>query len=310
MVLGGIQRVGDQRSRVALRALAGAGLLTTGRIHVVKSADDADRREVQGNFPPDVVFTDIASAIAACLSGASDYVLVCPKLDGSNWEITAQLALNKVNMHLVGVGGDSRPKINATGVRVLEITAAGVEVASLEAESTTGTAARYSSGRLYIHDCRLRGGTSGGYDFQCNTGGQAFQMDRCVIGNTTDHDAETCIDFAATAGAGTTIISDCEFLHKAEAVGDEFILAQAGATLLIVRRCRFFNANVGVTDMTQAISATNMAVAQDCMAIGADTLLATGKLCVPAGMGLTVALADVFNPGLAIDGAEPVAADT
>ena len=169
--------------------IVNAGILTTGDVFWVKDEDDEDYLEFRDRVGPAYCYTDIQSALNKCTADQNDYVMVCPKDDGSAWELTTGLDMSVDKVHLMGVGsgagwdtdygvviqgfGTSSTATTIDHYGLLHVTGDGVEVAGIKFSATAGTGAGGTVGgdgsiasnqggpisvygqNFYLHDCYI-----------------------------------------------------------------------------------------------------------------------------------------------------------
>ena len=280
------QRGSDMFESVSIGRFAGLDLTTVGRIHIVKDTSDSDWAEFTASFPKQHQrfrrYSTVAAALTATRTGTNDYVIVCPKYDGSTWEQTATLTMSKNMVHLIGLNGSrgQQAEIDFVGDFGLAITGTGMEVGNLKITGSGGSNTYAISMTApavdtWIHDCEIYAdpaNASAVYDITTAAVGRTT-IQRCIIGHGGSisgwsHGAETCVDNAS--GGGVLQIEDCTFLHEAAAAGDQFIfLHSAGSAPVIVRNCTFHN--FSTTVMSQAISGgrTNGCMVHDSSMFGA-----------------------------------------
>ncbi len=346
--VGTAQKYHDVLDVINVGKLAGAGMLGVGDIHLVHDGSDVPVKSIRRLFPKTNRWTTIQSALDACRAGANDYVFLHPKDDGygtsaarsswASWAQSANLDIDKSTTHLVGLSsGTYRPLITFTGAHSLRVgpdntsdsRLYGVELSNLFIRGTGSlhvtcvTIGASALGFVFdtlIRNCDIQNNGTSAATAEVTDYGQRTMFVETVLGDTITHPDDNYLQIVPTAPANqaggriqdATFIR-CFFKHLAAAVGDQFATIGAGGNMCLFRDCTFVNYNVGVTAMTVgiAVASGGFVVAQNCGMIGATAFGTTGLvLCVPGGMGLAVTSADVFNPSLAIDGAEPVAADT
>ena len=321
--IGMIQRRLDMKESTTIGKLAGAGILSTGRIFYVKHTSDTDRPDFIGDVAGTRRFVTIQEGIAACRSGSNDYVLLCPQDDSGAWAQTVDIDILGRDIHLVGVSATgNRPLITFSTAKSIDIgngalTGArtrGIELGNLKVTSS-GTSTIHcvdvgdSSGFTFdtwIHDCLIvQSGTTAAIA-EIKDFGSDLLVERCTIGAYATHPDDNYLQGAGVIGGE---FRDCLFLHDAAGAGDQFATVVSTSLPCLFKNCVFVNK--GTATMTVGIASAGLAVLHNCGMTKATAMATTSQsLITPGGMGITVADADVFNPGLAIDGAEPVAADT
>ena len=73
-----------------------AGILTTSEVYWVKDLGDDDYVSLKNQVGKHYITNTIQDAIDKCVSDQNDYVMVCPKKDGSAWEMGTAITQNKV----------------------------------------------------------------------------------------------------------------------------------------------------------------------------------------------------------------------
>lgn len=325
MKLGMSARRIAQAETTLLGKIAGVGMLSTGRVFWVLP-EGTYPYEGSQDIPAGHLFTTIQAAIAACRNGANDYVMVGPAASG--YTLTADLAIDAKNfVHLVGLSvGRMRPRIIfATDVNVLigatTTAQAGTEIANLDI-TTSGTtnkqclengASSKNPAGTWIHDCWLACRATTAAFAEISDFGADLLVQRCVLGARTTGTHAGNANYLGLTGVKRPIFEDCLFLHAAAAAGDRFATLPATPDYAFFRRCMFVNEKAGTTDMTVGIVGTTARTAfmDNCSFFGVTGAGgATNTYFAPTGMGLNVALSDVFNPALAVQGNETGAADT
>jgi hypothetical protein len=346
---GSPQRVEDRLDILTVGKLAGAGMLGVGNVFLVHDSTDVPVRDIKKLFDKTSRFTDIQTALDACRAGANDYVFLQPKDDGygdetpgsyTGWAQTANIDLDKSHTHLVGLGsGRHKPLITfstAKSIRVgpdntLAAPVYGIELANLyvraSGTSHVTTLIIGAAALGYVYDTFLRDveidnfATTAATAEVTDYGARTKFVDSILGGlaaGTPAHPDDNYLQVVPTAPANRiggrlqdTHFIRCLFQHFAAAAGDQFVTLGADSAATMFRDCMFYNYNFGVADMTLGIVSAGYCFAHNCGMVGATGFGTTGKVLVtPGGVGLNVLAADVFNPSLAIDGAEPVAADT
>lgn len=321
--IGMIQRGRDMQEAVTIGKLAGAGLLSTGRIYYVKHTSDADRPEFVSTIPGSRRFITIQAALAVCRSGAHDYVLLCPQDDNAAWAQTADIDILGRDIHLVGVSsGPNRPLITFSTAKSIDIgngavtgdRTRGIELGNLKVTASGATSIHCidvgdSSKFTYdtwIHDCLISTTATSAAKAEIKDFGSDLLVERCTIGQYGTHPDDNYLQGAGAIGGE---FRDCLFMHDAAGAGDQFATIVSTSLPCVFRGCIFVNK--GTATMTVGIASAGLAVMHNCGMTKATAMATTSQsLITPSGMGLSVTAADVFNPGLAIDGAEPVASDT
>jgi len=321
-------RLGLNRQVTHIGALAGAGLLTTGRLLFLSDLGQGGHPEFQDIVPPGHLFTGDIEAIessGALRNGANDYILICPKDSDAAWDFTTDVqTISYSNVHIIGLGHRTRIAGTTTGssTGIINVTGDGVEIANLAIEGGTGNqvALSFATGgdRGWVHDCRIAAAAAtatfdiGAHGGAQNAGGLVLQ--RCVVGDlvASGVNAHYLYDTASST-RGLQLLEDCIFLINGIHASAAFLHFQATFTAqgdVMARRCVFYNAGTAMTDGFDNSGTANFMLL-GCQVYGVTALGNTGKGWVsPAGVDLAVAGATAFNAGLAIDVVSPVAADT
>lgn len=257
-----------------------AGILTSGSVFWVKDPSDNDYLEFKDNVGIDNCFDTIAAAVVKCKSDENDYVMVCPKKDGSVWDIDTSIALDKDRVHLISVGynpnvqgvtgysntlrgfGTSDTSVVPT-YGFLNITGNGCEVAGFRFYGTAGTALLGSVGAdggtgglitiesdgNYIHDCaiEMNGPTwdAGGSMSLVRAGSthSSQRFERVAFNGGTDTTCDAYVAKLPQSGANWDFI-DCTFTKTGVATTNHPFLA-AGGTVdgnhANFENCKFVN---------------------------------------------------------------------
>jgi len=300
------------KKQVTLSKLAGLGMLGVGDVHIIKSLEDADGPRFQEQFGPrSSIFSTFAQVEDRLRASAHDYVLVWPKIDASAYAVAVDWTYDF--LHVIGVKqGNTRPYLYQ-----LDMDGDGIEVAGMFIQGFTASTALYSlqlgtaCQGAYIHDCLILPPLQASATSDVIDAGKRTLYEDCVFGQTSSHVPNTIV--AQAAGALTGRFERCTFLHKAAAITDTFAVMIASSGINVFRDCVFHNANAGTTDMTLGVTAvaTGEAFFDHCSMSGADIMATTALSYVaPSGCALAVLASDAFNPGLAVNGAVPIAVDT
>jgi len=316
---------------VSLGKLAGAGMLSTGRILLVKDANDPDLNELLHTFSRDDHFTDIQSALDVCSDDQNDYVLVCPTDNNTAWAQTANLDVKGTGkygrfLHLIGLErGPNKPEISFAGafaVRVGNGALTGARCRSVELAnlriSASGTTNIHvlelgdSSGFTYdtlIRNCDISTTATTAAMAEIKDFSQQAFFDDCVLGQPSAHPDDIYLQGAGAAATGVTVFRNCKFIHFAAATADQYATIVAGANVLF-QKCDFYNANHANFAIAVGVVSAEMAILANCNML-ATTMATTAKsLVAPSGMDTNAALSALFNPGIMVDGAAPIAAAT
>lgn len=333
-----LQRQQDIERALNVSQLAGSGLLSTGRVFAVKDPSDSDMADFRNKFPYVDRFATIQAALDECRNGTNDYVFVCPKVNATDasrtWSVGTVLSMNKSNVHLIGVGAvgspSGKPRLvttAATGAIIVGSATTytdvvrGVEIANLHMTHSGNTPTVILNidstapvHGTWVHDCTIAGAVTGtGLVSEVDEDGLDTVYDRCTFGQAdtvwlSNHNM--CVDIEA--GAKRTRFNHCLFLTFADVVGVVFVEVAATPTYCIFDTCRFVN-----IDTTQALThgigggTAKTVLLLDCLMDGATIAGETSTTRIaPVAQGNSVTAADIFNPGLAADGAEPVGVDT
>jgi hypothetical protein len=321
----------DMKQAVNLGKVVGAGMLTTGRICFVKAVDDTDRRDFLVNIPKRDRFDTIQAALNVCKDDANDYVLVAPNDANAAWAQTDDLDVKGTGeagraLHLIGLErGPNQPEISFSTAKALRIgngavtgdRCRNVELANfrISASGTTNVHCLElgdSNGFTYdtiIRNCHIASTATTAAKAEIKDFSTQAYFENCRIGQPTTHCDDNYLQGAGAAAAGITIFKDCEFIHFAAATTDQYATTVASGNTLFLR-CTFYNANHAAQAIATGIVSAGMAILANCHMV-ATTMATTAKsLAAPSGMGVNVALADVFNPGIMVDGVAPIASDT
>lgn len=328
----------DARAVVRVGKLAGSGILTTGEVIYVKKATDPDIAEFQRERELGLCFADIQSALDACVSGRHDYVVVVTPYDNAAYQPASGLQMTKRFVHLVGASGTNfgAPEVDFTGANGLHIgvgvsgsnPSRGCELRNLKLYTLLagtvviqiGDATRHpydtqiiSCGVLnlnasatvpevkdYGNDLYVAGGGSGSRYSYWGTG---------LVAHPKDIYTQQTLE---GGNFGSTTWVDVVFFTKAATTGDQQLTFVTGSLPHLFLNCVFLNVkSTAAMDSAVVAADTNQVFFTDCKAFGCTTLCTAAKgQTAPAGMGLLVASADIFNPALAVGADEPVAADT
>lgn len=337
-------RLQEQRELLTIGRIAGSQILSTGRIHYVKEADAVDRVDFQDLVDPTRRSTDIQSAINKCRSGANDYVFLCPKSDGSAWTFAegVSLAIDGRHIHLIGISANPlakpeiafSPAVTAHAVQIGGSAASGdktigIELANLLISASgviaehcieigvAAAAGAYVEG-TWLHDLLVKNVATTAAKAEIEDFGQSLTVQRSIIGSSTAaHPDDNYLQGTGAGATGPVTFEEVDFRHYAASTGDQHGTIVAGCKGLTLRRCTFYNGNASNFAMGVAVAIADNAAGglggffEDCKAFGSDVLATAAKAdFAPTGMGLSVTAADVFNPALSVDGAEPVASDT
>lgn len=322
-----------------LTEIMNAGISTSGNVYWVKDPSDADYLEFKDSVGKENLFDTIQPALDKCTTDENDYVLVCPKVGGSAYDLGGEgLNMSKDKVHLIGVGAS--PNNTDYGVVVegfgtagtcdayglLYVTGKGVEVAGMKFSSTAGTASGGSTDTggacmslygdaPYIHDCTVEM-SSGNWD--AGTPDGAISVGSAIDGGLLENME---IRFGTKTAQGTTAgvffnfnnerwhIKDSRFKQFAPDAQDSAIRLAPGTVVgmgdvLTVENCQFLNYNSG-TAWAVAISGTaasgSLVSVVDCKAMGATTIAGALVNIAPAFGGGTINNL-LQNPGIAIPG--------
>lgn len=321
------QSLADRQS-ATLGRLAGAGIMSTGRIHIVKDPSDTDYNEAEwavdilgANIYGDKWHRTIAAGVAALRDGVHDYLFVCPKSDNSSWAPGASVTLDLNHVHLIGVGtAGSRPIIEFAGAYVLTLGGStgllGVELGNVEVKGTGAShvvtlLVHASTANAWIHDSKIHSSTGAAATFDVDDDSDDALFQRCLLGNGTTAHTNTGY-FVVNHGSTCRgpVFEDCIFVIIASDAGDAFGNVGGTANPVILRRCLLYNNSA--TAMTAGfIAANKMVYLEDCSMLQATAMGTTAKsLTSPGGVTLVTTASDVYNPRIGIDGAEPIAVDT
>jgi len=308
----GESRVDTMRKQVSLGQMLGANLITVGEVLLVAESGAARADEISQVFGPSHVFNDLQKAADVMVSGAGDYMLVMPKDDSAVWALVADLDSTVFFAHFVGLTrAYQRPRISFTGAFDFDLSGNGVEVGFLDIVGNTADQEVLNSAGAgcWFHDCMFSAadGTAGADVY---SGGSQDTFDRCQFGDDYDHAVNA--NYIDIAGSIRTFFNDCLFLNDAAATTD-FFCENHTAQTSIFRRCTFINQGSAAMDSAMNSTGSSPAFAHYCTVLGAaeweDT--ASRSFVSPVGMGKTIAAGEVFNPGLALDGAGlTIGADT
>ena len=131
-----------------------AGILTTGRVILVKNSADADYTTVLNVMGKNFFANTIQGGIDKTRNGMNDFVIVCPRDNNSAWVVSgtpAGITLDKDNVHLLGLGagrsfGSASVILEQPGTAgtigtlgILRVTGDGCEVAGFYVRGTAGT---------------------------------------------------------------------------------------------------------------------------------------------------------------------------
>jgi len=126
-----------------------------GRTFVVAAATNAAYDKLSQIFVPDPdgltrLYTTIAGAIAATVSGRGDFIFVAP----GSYTISTVLTLANNGVHLIGLGNPGEVVLNGTAADILTITGDAAEVAGFTFVIATTKKAITMTGADYcrIHD--------------------------------------------------------------------------------------------------------------------------------------------------------------
>ncbi|MFM9966703.1 MAG: hypothetical protein ACKV2Q_36485 [Planctomycetaceae bacterium] len=337
-----ISRLTNQQRAVAVAKLAGLGLVTTGKIFMVKASDDVDYNDVRETFPANEFYTTLATAVAACRSGPGDVVLLSLK-DGADvepWTITANLDLAKTNMKLIGavpIGALVRPIINiatAVAVRIGQGATDGARVYGVE----LGNIGVVGSGvsvvtpvqisdvdcyGTYIHHCEIaNAGTTAAVSALSDLGKSLLVRDS-VLGYLKAAVSAAGTSYKVYAqGTAAGIIGinfdNVTFKHWSLNTADVFADIVTGAKDVEFNNCRFINGNFAAA--SGAITMAAVATFADagfttavpgaanrffgCQSNGATIFAAAGK----GHVSPTIKGAAIQNPGIAINASAVIAA--
>ena len=126
-----------------------------GKVFVVSAATGAGWDKLSQIFVPDPdgdvrLYSTIADALTATVSGRGDYVYVMP----GTYTITTQLTLSKDGVHLIGLGNTGEAILTGSASNIMTITGDGVEVAgfTMNLASTKKAIAMTGADKCRIHD--------------------------------------------------------------------------------------------------------------------------------------------------------------
>lgn len=317
-----------------------AGILTTGNVWWVKDPSDNDYVEFKETVGKENLFDTIQAAIDKCKTDENDYVMVCPKKDGSAWAMGTALDLNVARVHLISVGytktthGYSNTiegfATATVDTELIHVTQEGCEIAGFRILGTAGTSGAgsltngllYLSGSahdLWVHDCEIENtgsawdddGPAGLVNAAASQHGARF--DNCVIGGTVAESSGTQTPVVCSASGRRWKFNNCDFLMIAGNTGQKFVTAGTGKIdFLKLDRCNFINTDQGnLPDSAITGNVTDdqgVVLVRDCSGVNV-TAFGTDDNCwvtpsIPGSAGYDVG---ITNPGLGVIGTAPVA---
>lgn len=140
-----------EQGKRSLWAAFGLGIQGCGDLLLVKKESDADYRDWVSVFH-DGVFNTITAALAACVDGRGDTIIVCPGT------YTEAVTISKADVSIIGLGKTPhRTVINGDGSVAVTITAVGVALENLHIKTSgAAIACVYGTGLVgapRIHKC-------------------------------------------------------------------------------------------------------------------------------------------------------------
>ena len=319
-----------------------AGVLTSGNVYWVKHPSDTDYVEFKDSVGQENLFDTIAAAVLKCKSDENDYIFVCPKKDGSAWDITTAIALDQDKVHLISLGYN--PNLNGTGYSntlqgfgtsdtttvptygFLNITGHGCEVAGFRFLATAGTALLGSVGAdggtgglitiesngNWFHDCAIErtgaawnAGTPAALIMAGSThSGQRFDNVFINVGT------QTASNMAAVKLPQSGLnweFKDCTFEKTGIATTDQPVVAAGGTAVGIhsyFENCRFVNHAGTAPDSCVGGSMPVGAfnLMKNCMAVGVTTFGTGAGVVVVPSFAGGTINNLLQNPGIAIPG--------
>lgn len=321
-----------------LSEIMNAGVLTSGNVYWVKASTDTDYYDLFHSVGKQYVFDNIQDAINACTSDQNDYVFVCPKADGTPWDLTAAIDLDEDNVHLISVG------YNATNIgysntlrgyastvahddEFLYVTGNNCEVAGFRllgtgaataASGVTGTidnALLYvNADNVWVHDCHVEysGSAATAWDklgkgmIAVGGGKNGARFDNVTYyGGTTNAGTPTIINIGAESRDAT--FKDCTFVWKGVDTDTANIRVGTGDIgLLLFDRCRFVNFNHATAPDSLCVgnvtTEEGVVLFDHCAAVGITAMGTDAEVFVVPGQGGGTIANLLENPGLAIPG--------
>lgn len=311
-----------------LSEIRNAGFVTTGDVYWVKDTSDADYLEFKDAVGQEYIANDIQAGIDKTTADQNDYVFVVPKDDGSPWDITSSVDINKDRVHVIGVGYGPHPNSYANTIRgfaaaasddqLVEVTGHGVEFAGFRLLGTAGTSdagttdnaliyiGTGSAGTahdFYMHDCAL----------EANYTDDAAPVNMIASPGTvhaayfenievTYLSAGTMIPVALPHGGKRWEFRNSRFVLDAQATSDRFVSAGTGAVeYALFDNCQFINVEQGTLVASAVVGSTtadNAVLLNNCSAVNVTQFGTDPAVFVaPAASGT---LDTVYAPGLSV----------